>query len=37
MRSAIVSTFDDNSAGIKLYESVGFRVINQLGTYEKEV
>jgi GNAT superfamily N-acetyltransferase len=37
MRQAIVSTFEDNPAAIKLYESVGFRVVNQLGTYEKDV
>jgi mycothiol synthase len=37
MKQAIVSTFEDNLAAIKLYESVGFRVVNQLGTYEKDV
>ena len=37
MRSAIVSTYEDNPAAIKLYESVGFRIINRLGTYEKDV
>jgi ribosomal protein S18 acetylase RimI-like enzyme len=37
MKSAIVSTFEDNPAAIKLYESVGFRVVNRLGTYEKDV
>jgi len=37
MRSAVVSTFEDNSAAIKLYESVGFQVANHLGTYEKDV
>jgi ribosomal protein S18 acetylase RimI-like enzyme len=37
MQQAIVSTFEDNLAGIKLYESMGFQVINQLGTYEKDV
>lgn len=37
MRSAIVSTFEDHPAAIKLYESVGFRVVNRLGTYEKDV
>jgi ribosomal protein S18 acetylase RimI-like enzyme len=37
MKTAIVSTFEDNPAAIKLYESVGFRIINQLGTYEKDV
>jgi mycothiol synthase len=37
MRRAIVSTFEDNPAAINLYESVGFQIINQLGTYEKDV
>jgi mycothiol synthase len=37
MRSAIVSTGEDNQPAIKLYESIGFRVINALGTYEKDV
>ena len=37
MQSAIVSTFEDNLAGIKLYESVGFQEIHRLGTYEKDV
>lgn len=37
MRSAIVSADEDNPAAIKLYESVGFQMINRLGTYEKEV
>jgi GNAT superfamily N-acetyltransferase len=37
MRQAIVSTFEDNPAAINLYESVGFHVINKLGTYEKDV
>jgi ribosomal protein S18 acetylase RimI-like enzyme len=37
MGQAIVSTFEDNPAAIKLYTSVGFRVVNRLGTYEKEV
>jgi len=37
MCRAIVSTYEDNIAAIKLYESVGFRVANQLGTYEKDV
>ncbi|MGE5124375.1 MAG: GNAT family N-acetyltransferase [Acidobacteriaceae bacterium] len=37
MKLAIVSTFEDNPAAIRLYESVGFRVINRLGTYEKDV
>jgi mycothiol synthase len=37
MRSAIVSTFEDNPPAIKLYESVGFQIANRLGTYEKDV
>jgi len=37
MKSAIVSTFEDNPAAIKLYESAGFQIINRLGTYEKDV
>ena len=37
MESAIVSTFEDNLAGIKFYEAMGFQVVCQLGTYEKDV
>jgi mycothiol synthase len=37
MNQAIVSTFEDNQAAIKLYESVGFQTVNKLGTYEKDV
>jgi ribosomal protein S18 acetylase RimI-like enzyme len=37
MKSAIVSTGEDNLPAIKLYESIGFRVVNKLGTYEKDV
>jgi mycothiol synthase len=37
MQRAIVSTFVDNLAAIDLYESVGFQVANQLGTFEKDV
>ena len=37
MKSAIVSTNEDNPAAIKLYETAGFQVINRLGTYEKDV
>lgn len=37
MRSANVATFEDNPAAIKLYESAGFREVNRLGTYEKDV
>jgi ribosomal protein S18 acetylase RimI-like enzyme len=37
MKSAIVSTSEDNLPAIKLYESAGFRIVNRLGTYEKDV
>ena len=37
MNSAIVSTFEDNIGGIKLYEAVGFQEVFRLGTYEKDV
>jgi mycothiol synthase len=37
MRQAIVSTYQDNQAAIKLYESTGFRIVSRLGTYEKDV
>jgi mycothiol synthase len=37
MRQAIVSTFEDNRVAIKFYQSVGFQIVNQLGTYEKDV
>ena len=37
MKVAIVSTFEDNPPAIKLYESVGFQIVNRLGTYEKDV
>ena len=37
MRQAIVSTYEDNQAAIKLYESTGFRIVSRLGTYEKDV
>lgn len=37
MESAIVSTNENNLAGVKLYESVGFQVIHKLGTFEKDV
>jgi mycothiol synthase len=37
MKSAIVSTFEDHPVAIKLYESAGFQIVNQLGTYEKDV
>jgi len=37
MKNAIVSTFEDNAAAIKLYGSLGFRIVNHLGTYGKDV
>jgi mycothiol synthase len=37
VRSAIVSTFEDNLPAIKLYEALGFQQVTRLGTYEKEV
>jgi len=37
MKSAIVSTPDDNLPAIKLYETTGFQIVNRLGTYEKDV
>jgi len=37
MERAIVSTTAKNTAGIKLYEAVGFRIIQRLGTYEKKL
>lgn len=37
MNTADVVAFEDNLAAIKLYESVGFKVINRLGIYEKDV
>jgi len=37
MKSAIVSTYEDHSLAIKLYESIGFQMVHRLGTYEKEV
>jgi ribosomal protein S18 acetylase RimI-like enzyme len=37
MTQAIVSTFEDNEVAIKFYESVGFRIVCKLGTYEKDV
>jgi len=37
MKSAIVSTQDDNLPAIKLYESAGFQIVNRLETYEKDV
>jgi ribosomal protein S18 acetylase RimI-like enzyme len=37
MKSAIVSTYEDDPVAIKYYEAVGFQVINRLGTYEKDV
>jgi mycothiol synthase len=37
MERAIVSTTAKNIAGIRLYEAVGFRIIQRLGTYEKKL
>ena len=37
MQQAIVSTGEDNLPAIKLYEKIGFRIVNQLGTYQKDV
>ena len=37
MRAAIVSAEEDNTAAINLYETVGFQVVDRLGTYEKDV
>lgn len=37
MQEAIVCTFEDNPAAIKLYESIGFQIVNKLGTFEKDV
>jgi ribosomal protein S18 acetylase RimI-like enzyme len=37
MSVAIVSTEEDNNPAIKLYDSVGFQVMDRLGTYEKDV
>ena len=37
MRQAIVGTAVDNIPAIKLYESAGFRVVNRLMTYKKQL
>ncbi len=37
MQNAIVSTSEDNLVAVKLYEGVGFQLVNHLGTYEKDV
>jgi ribosomal protein S18 acetylase RimI-like enzyme len=37
MKQVIVSTFEDNETAIKFYENLGFRTVNRLGTYEKDV
>ena len=37
MERAIVCTTAENTPGIKLYEAVGFRIINRLGLFEKKL
>lgn len=37
MQQAIVCTSDDNLPAIRLYESVGFQIVNKLGQYKKRV
>jgi ribosomal protein S18 acetylase RimI-like enzyme len=37
MLTATVCAYDDNRAAIGLYESVGFRIVNKLLTYTKDV
>jgi mycothiol synthase len=37
MKQAIVSVYEDNLPAKNLYESLGFQVVNWLGTYEKDV
>jgi len=37
MRQAIVSTAEDNEPGIKLYEAAGFRIVNRLMAYKKNI
>lgn len=37
MERAIVSTTAKNMPGIKLYEAVGFRIVQRLGTYEQKL
>jgi ribosomal protein S18 acetylase RimI-like enzyme len=37
MRQAIVSTAADNTPAIKLYESAGFRIVNRLMIYKKQL
>jgi mycothiol synthase len=37
MSRAVVSTPEDNLAGVRLYENVGFQVAFKLGTYQKDV
>jgi mycothiol synthase len=37
MRRAIVSTAEDNAPAIKLYEAAGFRIVNRLMTYQKNI
>jgi mycothiol synthase len=37
MERAIVCTTAENTPGIRLYEAVGFRIINRFGLYEKKL
>lgn len=37
MTTASVCTAAENTPAIRLYESIGFRVVNHLGTYKKEL
>ncbi len=37
MQQAIVCTGDDNLPAIRLYESVGFEIVNKLGQYKKRI
>jgi len=37
MKQAIVSTYEDNDPALRLYETLGFRQVARLGTYEKDV
>jgi mycothiol synthase len=37
MGQAILSTDEDNTSAIRLYEALGFKIVARLGTYEKDV